>query len=82
MKEYKVIDRPAPPHGNVKRALPFHTMKVDQSIEVPPEDYGRVNSARAHFTKKMRAAGNKIRITSRAVKENGRVLYYVFTRVE
>jgi hypothetical protein len=52
-EEYPVeVGAPKPAHGNTRRALPFHKMEVAESFVVPPSDYGRTNSARAHFKKK------------------------------
>lgn len=82
--EYRVIhDAPALPHGNTKTGLPFHSMEVGDTLEVPPSEFSRTNSARAHFQKKMAAQGIDVKFTSRGVKngETGKIAYHVFRRV-
>lgn len=77
------IQRGKPPavHGNTKTGLPFHKLKVGDSFEVPPEDYRRTSSARAHFQKKQALEGKRVRISSGQVRdEHGRLKCYRFRR--
>jgi hypothetical protein len=81
VESYPVSKTPRAPHGNTKTALPFHHMEVGESFIVPPEDYSRTNSARAHYTKKRMAIGKKVQFTSRQMKDDdGNVIGYQFRR--
>lgn len=76
-REYPVREVTKPPHGNVKRGLPFYRLKVGEGFQVPPEDYGRTSSARAHFQTKN---PGKV-FSSRGVRdESGKIVAYVFRR--
>lgn len=82
--EYRVIKNGRHvPHGNTRTGLPFHEMEIGDTLEVPPSDFARTSSARAHFQKKMAEQGKPVRFTSRGVKdsETGKVSYHVFRRV-
>lgn len=82
MDEYKIKRSDVDiPHGNTKRGLPFHKLEVGEYFEVPPDDYGRTNSARAHYQKRMLAKGQRVKFSSRAVKDAaGAIKGYVFRR--
>lgn len=74
-------NKPKPPHGNTKTGLPFYRLKIGESFVVPPEDYTRASSARAHFQKKQAKAGNPVVVSSRQVKnDNGELIGYRFLR--
>jgi hypothetical protein len=62
--------------------LKFYDCKVGDSFDVPPEEYSKANSARAHFKKRMwRVHRQEVRFTSQQVKdESGRVVAHRFTR--
>jgi hypothetical protein len=70
-----------PPHGNTKTGLPFYRLGVGDSFDVPPEQYARASSARAHFQKKRRMQGENVVITSGQVRDGSRVIGYRFTRI-
>jgi len=81
MNEYPVEKIEKPPHGNTKTGLPFHRLRVGESFRIPPEEYGRTNSARAHYQKKMRAKGKNVKFSSRSIRdENKSIVGYIFTR--
>lgn len=81
MDEYPIEHIEKPPHGNTKTGLPFHKLEVGESFRVPPSDYPRVNCARAHYQKRMRREGKKVKFSSRSVRAPDRtVIEYVFTR--
>lgn len=65
------------PHGNARRGLPFYRLEVGEGFTVPPEDYGRTASARAHYQK--RHPGT--RFSSRSIRSpDGEIVEYVFKR--
>jgi hypothetical protein len=42
-----------PIHGNTKRGLPFHKMKIGDSFVVPKSDFNRTSCARFHYRKRV-----------------------------
>lgn len=77
-EEYPVAPvSPKRPHGNTKTGLPFHRLEIGESFRIPPDDYNRVNSARAHYQKKH---GNRVKFSSSSIRENGRIVGYLFRR--
>lgn len=76
--EYTIVRRtPKPPHGNAKTGLPFYRMEVGESFFIPADDYGRTNSARAHFQKKH--PGTKF--SSSSIRDaEGKIIKYQFRR--
>lgn len=76
--EYSVEKSPeSPPHGNAKTGLPFYRLLVGEGFSVPPEDYSRVASARAHYQTKNPGT----RFSSRSVRgPDGGIVEYVFKR--
>lgn len=86
MLAHAAVDRPETttrtPHGNTSTGLQFITAEVGETFDVPPEEYTRANSARAHYQKKMwRLYRKEVRFTSCQLKdEHGRLIGHRFRR--
>jgi hypothetical protein len=80
----QVITRPEtkPPHGNTSTGMAFVGCEVGGTFDVPPEEYARANSARAHYQKRMwRLYRQEVKFTSSQVKdEYGHVVAHRFRR--